>query len=151
MPENVYCAVSEHVDGTGACLIYRGAQPTAAGFATLKSQLGIKSDLKLNTAIEARDRLPSGVDEYANPMLPAGPVDHDDIQRALDDMVSAPKPLYVHCQRGQDRTGMMIAIYRVKVQHVLASSAWSEWLAFGRDPSLVMLSDAFERETGYRP
>lgn len=151
MPVNLYCAVHEHADGTGACLIYRGAQPTAAGFRALHDRLGVVSDIKLNLAIEGRDVLPDGVEEMAHPFLPAGPVDHDDIQAALDDLVSSRKPAYLHCTRGQDRTGLMIALYRVKVQHVLASSAWGEWLHYGRDPSLVMLSHAFERETGFSP
>lgn len=150
LPANLYCAVHEHADGTGACWIYRGAQPTAAGFRALRAQLGVRSDLKLNLAIEGRDEVPAGMERYEHPMLPAGPVDHDDVHGALDDMVRAPTPAYVHCTRGQDRTGMMIALYRVTVQHVAAASAWAEWMAFGRDPTLVMLSDAFERETGWR-
>lgn len=133
-----------------ACTIYRSEQPTTTDFAVLASLYHIRSVIKLNSAIEGRDKLPVWVEPLQHPILPAGPVDHDDLQSALDDLIAAPKPVLIHCSHGVDRTGLLVALYRVKVQHVLPSSAWGEWRAFGRDMNLVLLSEAFERETGYR-
>jgi hypothetical protein len=33
----------------------------------------------------------------------------------------------------------------------LPVAAWGEWRAHGRDESLVLFSEAFERETGWKP
>jgi hypothetical protein len=134
-----------------ACTIYRSEQPSASAFAELARVYGIRSVLKLNSALEARDHLPPGVEPLEHPMLPAGPVSHEDIAATLWDMEQASKPLLAHCEHGVDRTGLVIALWRVKHQHVLPSSAWGEWRAFGRDMSLTWLSDAFFRETGWRP
>lgn len=134
-----------------ACSIYRSEQPDAAAFSVLASAYRLKSDLKLNLAIEERDHLPDGVDEIHVPWLPAGPVNHDDVARALDALTSSAKPVLIHCSHGVDRTGLLVALYRVKVQHVLASSAWTEWRAFGHGDDLPMLDEAFFRETGWRP
>jgi len=38
--------------------------------------------------------------------------------------------VYVHCQQGRDRTGTMVALYRVAVDHWCASSAVSEMKAY---------------------
>lgn len=51
----------------------------------------------------------------------------------------APKPTLVHCQHGQDRTGLVIAAYRVRVMGWTKDSAMAEardfgyrwWLNFG--------------------
>lgn len=134
-----------------ACTIYRSEQPSASAFAALVTSYHLKSDLKLNLAIEARDHLAVGVDEIHVPWLPAGPVDHDDIERAIDGLSSSAKPVLIHCSHGVDRTGLLVALYRVKVQHVMASSAWAEWRAFGHGDDLPMLDEAFFRETGWRP
>lgn len=144
LPANLYCV--DHP----ACTIYRSAQPTAAEFSALVARVGLRSDLKLNTAIEGRDRLPGGVSEYDHPWSPVGPVDHEDIAAALWDIEQAPKPLLIHCTHGIDRTGLLIAIWRVKAQHTLPSSAWAEWRAFPRESTdrLALYAD-FERETGY--
>lgn len=134
-----------------ACTIYRSEQPSAADFSALVAQLGLRSVVKLNSAIEGRDQVPGGVERFEHPILPAGPADHEDLAAALWDLEQAPKPALIHCTHGVDRTGLLVALYRVKVQHVLPSQAWAEWLAFGRDTSLWMLSETFERETGWHP
>ena len=134
-----------------ACTVYRSEQPSAPAFVELAAKYHIRSVIKLNGAIEARDHLPPGVEPFEHPWKPAGGVDHEDIAAALWDLENAPKPVLIHCSHGVDRTGLLVALYRVKVQHVLASAAWGEWRAFGRDMNLVLLSAAFERETGYHP
>jgi tyrosine-protein phosphatase SIW14 len=41
------------------------------------------------------------------------------------------KPLLIHCQRGQDRTGLIIAAYRVKMHGWSKEVAMAEALQFG--------------------
>lgn len=44
---------------------------------------------------------------------------------------SAKKPLYIHCHHGIDRTGLMIAIYKMDKYGVSYEKAKNEWVARG--------------------
>ena len=50
-------------------------------------------------------------------------------------IAESPKPLYVHCRYGLDRTGVFIAAYRVLIENVNPETAISE-MAHYRDPWL---------------
>lgn len=41
------------------------------------------------------------------------------------------RPIYIHCEHGQDRTGLVIALYRVRCQGVSPADAYKEWSARG--------------------
>ena len=51
-------------------------------------------------------------------------------------------PVYVHCLHGRERTGFMLAAYRVKVLGWTADEAYREMLQQGFDPLRSVLSDA---------
>lgn len=51
-------------------------------------------------------------------------------------------PVYVHCLHGRERTGFMLAAYRVKIQGWTADEAYREMLQQGFDPLRTVLSDA---------
>lgn len=144
-PPNLQCWSHENPNGTGGCARWRSGQPTAA---QVKS-LGVRSVLKLNTALEAREQLPVGVEPLEHPWLFVGPVSHEAVLAALYDLEHAVLPTLVHCTHGVDRTGLLIALYRVLVEHRPASSAWAEWRSFPRSKYDGLLYDAFERETGF--
>lgn len=146
MPVNFECWLH---DGS-QCLAYRGGQVTKGQL----EAMGAKSVVKLNLAsVEGHDDLPPGVEMYDHPWSPVGPVTHDQTLDAIADLTEAIKqraPVYTHCSHGVDRTGYLIAVYRVLVQHVLPSSAWAEWRKFPRESTdkLFLYAD-FERETGF--
>jgi hypothetical protein len=141
-PMNLAC-----FDGAaGSCSGWRSGQPTEAQMRAL----GVKSVLKLNLAVEGHDVLPPGVEPLQHPWAFVGPVSHEDTLAALYDLEHAARPILVHCTHGADRTGYLIAVYRVKVQHVLPSSAWAEWRSFPRSKlDKYFLYEDFERETGF--
>jgi len=96
--------------------LYRGAQPTSAGFQELR-KLGVKT--VLNVAGGAGD---DGLIEkdslklFHVPMRAWGLRD-DLVLQALRVMTDpANRPLIIHCQHGADRTGALVALYRVVVQ-----------------------------------
>lgn len=53
------------------------------------------------------------------------------LQDILDAIALAPKPLLIHCQHGQDRTGLVCAAYRVRVCGWTKDQAMKEALSFG--------------------
>lgn len=93
--------------------LYRGGQPTAAGLESL-AKLGVKTVVDLTGGEESASVKAAGM-KYVHVALHSlsAPSD-DDIQKILatfDD--STGWPVFVHCRRGKDRTGVAIACYRI--------------------------------------
>jgi tyrosine-protein phosphatase SIW14 len=97
--------------------LYRGAQPTAEGFENLK-KLGIKTVVNLRDHHTDQELLGTTGLRY----VPI-PMDTWDIEdktvvnflRLATDPNAA--PVFVHCQHGADRTGTMIAAYRMVIEN----------------------------------
>ena len=98
--------------------IFRSAQPTPDGFKALESKLGIKTVLSLRN-FHSDLPLLSGttLDLKSVPMDPLY-ITTDEVTKALSILVAESKlhPVLVHCQHGSDRTGVVMAMYRVVVQ-----------------------------------
>lgn len=94
-------------------VLYRSAQPTEAGFAEL-AKLGIKSVVNLRS--ESEDPKLDWAKQYWIKTR-AFALTAEQIQEFLD-IVSDPanQPVLVHCRYGADRTGAMVAAYRVRIQ-----------------------------------
>jgi protein tyrosine/serine phosphatase len=60
--------------------------------------------------------------------------DHDRVNEFLK-LASDPKnyPMHVHCEKGKERTGVMIACYRERFDHWKFEQAYSEMLRYGFD------------------
>lgn len=43
------------------------------------------------------------------------------------------QPIFIHCEHGADRTGLLVALYRVKYEGVDVEVARDEWIANGHD------------------
>lgn len=55
-----------------------------------------------------------------------------DVDRALAVMADPNAwPVYIHCEYGRDRTGLLIALFKVRYLGVDAGAAYQEWLAMG--------------------
>ena len=95
--------------------LYRGAQPTSEGFRHLK-EMGIKTVVDLRSFHSDRDEMAGTSLAYEHiTMKPWHPEDKELVRFLM--IVSDPKrqPVFLHCQHGADRTGTMVAIYRVVV------------------------------------
>jgi protein tyrosine/serine phosphatase len=75
----------------------------------------------------------------------AGEIRDEDIVAALRVMVAAEEPLLVHCFHGSDRTGVVIAMYRMVVQN------WPRERAIGEliDPRHGHHADVFPNIRNY--
>jgi protein tyrosine/serine phosphatase len=95
--------------------LYRGAQPTEEGFREL-AELGVKTVVSLRGfhADDIPHELPLA---YERIPFKAWHPEDEDVVRFLQ-IVSDParQPVFVHCQWGADRTGMMIAIERIALE-----------------------------------
>jgi len=96
--------------------LYRGAQPTAAGMTRLK-EMGMKTVINLRAAHSDDRKLKDTGLEYERFYMKPWHSEDEDVVRFLQLVTSTNRlPVFVHCQHGADRTGMMCAMYRVTVQ-----------------------------------
>jgi tyrosine-protein phosphatase SIW14 len=100
--------------------IYRGAQPTTAGWASL-AKMGVKVVIDLrrdgedgehSVAAEARAVEAAGMRFLHVPMNGIVAPGDGQISQVLD-VLNSPDPVFVHCKLGKDRTGTVIACYRI--------------------------------------
>lgn len=97
--------------------LYRSAQPAENGLTSAK-MLGIQTVLSLqlvslDSALEATEQ--TGLSLIHVPMIP-WKVTENELLQALEVLRDAPKPILVHCLHGADRTGLVIAMYRILFQ-----------------------------------
>lgn len=94
--------------------IWRSSQPTPHDFRHLRQQ-GIGEVLCLRRWHSDKHEAPGMKLHHIR--MNAGEIRDEDIVAALRVMVSAEKPLLVHCFHGSDRTGVVVAMYRMVVQN----------------------------------
>jgi hypothetical protein len=115
--------------------VSRGPRPEPADFAAIKAEFATVLSLE-------------GADEDVKEILELQPVriisrpispwqiyvtgiSQEALAAILQFIEVEPKPLLVHCQHGQDRTGLVIAAYRVAVCKWPKQVAMAEALSFG--------------------
>jgi protein tyrosine/serine phosphatase len=96
--------------------LYRGAQPAPEGLRELK-KLGIRTVVNLRESNDDQARLAELGLAYEYIPMTAFFLKDENVVRFLK-IVGNPghTPIFVHCQRGADRTGLMCAIYRIALQ-----------------------------------
>jgi tyrosine-protein phosphatase SIW14 len=117
--------------------LYRGSQPSLDELSALK-KLGVTTVIDLRaefpqTAEQERKRVEALGMRFER--IPIGgfsnPNDSDLLYffQILRD--SPAQTVFVHCEFGRDRTGVMIAAYRIAVEHWSSDQALSEMMQFG--------------------
>lgn len=116
--------------------LFRGGQPTLAGLETLR-KLGVKTivclrDVGAVTRIEGEQAESMGMHFHKIPLKNLVKPTREQIDRILA-ILDDPRnlPVYVHCRRGCDRTGTVIACYRVMKEDWAADKAVDEALELG--------------------
>jgi protein tyrosine/serine phosphatase len=96
--------------------LYRGAQPTAEGIQELE-KLGIKTIVNLRSSHTDKGILGKSTIALEPISMNAWHIEEEDLVRFLRIVGDKKRqPVFVHCQHGADRTGVMCAAYRVIVQ-----------------------------------
>jgi hypothetical protein len=92
-----------------------------------------------------------------NSHAPITPAEDHDITEALKEMsfATAKDPVFLHCEHGADRTGLLIALFRVYHEGWAPDLAYEEWLANGHGwlarKFTYFLDDYFFAKTGWSP
>jgi len=109
--------------------IYRGSQPNGSGFRQLAS-IGVKTilDLREDAEHSAKSDAERAGLRYINlPLVDKRYPQADAADKFLEIVNDhANWPVYVHCAGGRHRTGAMIAVYRMAVDHWNVDQAYNE-------------------------
>ncbi len=112
--------------------IYRSAQPTPEGYRSAK-RIGIKSVISLRAepddaaAVQAAGLMSFHVPLHASD--PPTPADEAKLLALISDTRN--QPVLIHCRRGIDRTGAIVAMYRVRRQGWSTADAYAEMKRYG--------------------
>ena len=135
--------------------IYRGAQPAKGGMQKLAA-LGVKTVINLRddderARAEEGDAKAAGLRYFNVPFSGFRRPDDAEVERVLA-LIEDPanQPVFVHCKKGADRTGTIIALYRIRRDGWTADEAIREakscglsWIQFRMKD---YVADAYRRQ-----
>lgn len=116
--------------------LFRGGQPKAADIAAL-AECGVKTVICLRwgaktVTAEQKAVEAAGMNFISMPLNYWTLPDPAFVRRFFDIVQnSAAQPVFLHCLHGADRTGMLVAIYRMKKMGWSFDDAYREMKAFG--------------------
>lgn len=132
--------------------ILRGGRPSNTDLDQLKSEgyktvISFENDAKV-VAVEKTYAEHLGLKFISSPIDPWLMPDDVQINQILK-VMSEPKnsPLFVHCQHGRDRTGLISGLYRVLNQKWNAQNAHDEMLALGFRKIFKNMDNYFWKKT----
>lgn len=105
--------------------LYRSAQPDAAQMHTLE-QRGIKTVLSLRQWNDDDSEAKGTRLVLRRVPINAAVINDEKVVSALREIRFAQKPLLVHCWHGSDRTGLVVAMYRLVFENASKADALAE-------------------------
>lgn len=134
--------------------LFRGGQPTPEGLKQLYG-MGVRTVVDLRTdpeQIRSERELceENGLRFITIPVVKTHPPAERDV-RSFNDVIEASRQhpdsgaVFVHCHHGGDRTGCMIALYRMSFDSYTPTRAYSEMLRYGFNEKFTKLAAAVKR------
>jgi len=130
--------------------VFRSGQPTALGYHQLANR-GIRTVIKLNSEYLNDEQRWAAQEHITLAYLPiplfqqlfTGP--DEATMKRINHLMVIPQtgPILIHCMHGNDRTGLVIGMYRVRHNGFTAEQAYDEMLARGFHPELLGLYGYF--------
>jgi len=111
--------------------LYRGGQPKPEGYKKLQA-LGIKTVISLrgeneNTGNEKETLTTLGINFYNLPMSVYSRPKDEQVLLFLETVLNKNnQPVFLHCESGRDRTGAIVAMYKVVVSGSTIKQAYKE-------------------------
>lgn len=110
--------------------LYRSEQPDDEAMVQLQA-MGIRASLSLREYHSDEDEADgTSLKLYRVPMN-AGEINDELVEQALAAIAEAPKPMVIHCWHGSDRTGAIVAMYRMVFQNWPRERAIDEFVNGG--------------------
>jgi protein tyrosine/serine phosphatase len=135
--------------------MYRGGRPDEPGVQAL-SEMGVRLivDLEDDIGQVARERgwaEARGIKHVSTPMNGERTPDDDVVNELLATFADPEQgPVFVHCQEGVDRTGMMVGLHRVFNEQWTPADAYTEMKTLGFKTHLSKLRNYYSLKTGYQ-
>jgi tyrosine-protein phosphatase SIW14 len=143
--------------------LYRGAQPLSGGMRLLAAQ-GIRTIVNLRgedegTRAEEQDARAAGLRYFNVPMQGLSRPKDEQVERVLSIINDSHNwPVFVHCNHGKDRTGTIIACYRISHDGWTSEKAKQEakhygmsWVQFGMKDYIKDYFDKHHAESPAQP
>jgi tyrosine-protein phosphatase SIW14 len=135
-------------------VVYRGGRPDEPGIAAL-TKLGVKTIIDLeddDNAVKTERGWAEAagvtfIHERMNGLEKPNDKEVDDILAKMND--PALQPVFVHCMEGVDRTGLIIALYRVIDENWAPKDAHDEMMKHGFKSILMTMNHYFEEKTNW--
>jgi protein tyrosine/serine phosphatase len=134
--------------------IYRGPRPTYDTLVQLQS-MGVNTIVDLENTQSAIDQESAwaqqlGMNFISEPMSGFWTPDDSEVDQ-IESILADPSqgPMFVHCQHGQDRTGLIIGLYRVFSEGWDPGTAHQEMVDKGFHTILWFLNHYYEDKTGW--
>ncbi|MCG3181263.1 MAG: hypothetical protein BIFFINMI_03642 [Phycisphaerae bacterium] len=127
--------------------LYRGAQPTDEGIGRL-GQFGVRTVIDLRGAHDESEAVAAaGMDYVQIPCNAFDPREEAVVQFLRLFAEPGNGPVFVHCLAGRDRTGLMVAAYRMAVQGWTHEQAIDELIrgGFGYNPDVMPIDEFVTR------
>ncbi len=106
--------------------VYRSEQPTKEGMKALDS-IGIKSILSLRNILTDKLVAKDTKLTLCQYRINTWTISYEEVLSSLKILINVDKPTLVHCKHGSDRTGCIIAAYRMAVQNWSKEDAIKEF------------------------
>ncbi|HKG46413.1 MAG TPA: sulfur transferase domain-containing protein, partial [Pyrinomonadaceae bacterium] len=126
--------------------LYRGGQPLRGGIRRL-AELGINTIVNLrgigaHTRADESEARSLGLNYFNIPLPVWGRPNDADVRRVME-IISAAESgrVFIHCKDGVDRTGMIVALYRINSEGWSSQMATAEALQFGMRRSQYWMRD----------
>lgn len=140
--------------------IYRGARLTSTDAVQYLKSIGVKNIINLQggdlnsslgkiipwaepgerpevIAAEKEASLAAGMGYFHSPLNSLDPITNEE-DKAIDETLEFMhdknnQPVFIHCEHGADRTGLLVALYRVKYEGANVEAARKEWIKNGHN------------------
>ncbi len=132
--------------------IIRGGRPQKGDLEFLKKQ-GVRTIINIDdvdTTGEREEANRLGIRFIGSPMSSFKKPKDEQVDKILAQLQDKSlMPIFIHCKHGQDRTGMIMGLYRFRVDKWSSKKAYAEMKQYGFHPILFPLDRYFKKKTGY--